>query len=155
MCTVICGGEDFGDMEAFGKSRQEYLAKFLEFPNGIPDSDTFRRVFEKIDPSELSACLRNWVSAESEKRSIVAIDGKKICGSGNAQHKAHHVISAFVGENHLTLGELTVEEKTNEITAVPELLDLIDIKGDIVTADAMSWKIVKKVMDKKADYRIG
>ena len=70
-------------------------------------------VFEKIDPSELSACLRNWVSAEREKRSIVAIDGKTISGSGNAQHKAYHVISAFVGENHLTLGELTVEEKTN------------------------------------------
>ena len=69
-------------METFGKSRQEYLAKFLELPNGIPDSDTFRRVFEKIDPSELSACLRNWVSAEREKRSIVAIDGKTICGSG-------------------------------------------------------------------------
>lgn len=106
-------------MEAFGKSRQEYLAKFLELPNGIPDSDTFRRVFEKINPSELSSCLINWVSEERTKCGTVAIDGKTICGSGNDKHKAYHVVSAFVTENQLTLGELAVEEKTNEITAVP------------------------------------
>ena len=157
LCTVICGGEDFADMEAFGKSRQEYLSKFLELPNGIPDSDTFRRVFEKLDPSEVSSCLIDWISDERTKRGTVAIDGKTICGSGNNKHKAYHVISAFVAENQLTLGELAVEEKTNEITAVPELLDLIDIKGDIVTADAMSCqkKIVEKIIKKKADYIIG
>ena len=138
LCTIICGGEDFADMEAFGKSRQEYLAKFLELPNGIPDSDTFRRVFEKLNPSELSSCLINWISVERNSRETVAIDGKTICGSGNDKHRAYHVVSAFVAENHLTLGEICVEEKTNEITAVPELLDLIDVKGDIVTADAMS-----------------
>ena len=156
LCTVMCGGEDFPDMEEFGKSRKEYLAKFLELPNGIPDSDTFRRVFEKLNPSELSSCLINWVCAERAERGVVAIDGKTICGSGNTQHKAYHVISAFVAENQLTLGELTVEEKTNEITAVPELLDLIDVKGEIVTADAMSCqkKIVEKIVEKKADYTI-
>ena len=157
LCTIICGGEDFADMEEFGKSRQEYLSKFLELPNGIPDSDTFRRVFEKLDPSEVSSCLIDWISDERTKRGTVAIDGKTICGSGNNKHKAYHVISAFVAENQLTLGELAVEEKTNEITAVPELLDLIDIKGDIVTADAMSCqkKIVEKIIKKKADYIIG
>ena len=157
MCTIICGGEDFVDMEAFGKSRQEYLMKFLELPNGIPDSDTFRRVFERINPSELSSCLINWISVERTKRETVAIDGKTICGSGNDKHKAYHVISAFVAENQLTLGEIMVEEKTNEITAVPELLDLVDVEGDIVTADAMSCqkKIVEKIISKKADYAIG
>lgn len=157
LCTVICGGEDFLDMEEFGKSRKEYLAKFLELPNGIPDSDTFRRVFEKLNPSELSSCLNNWICAERSKRGVVAIDGKTICGSGNAQHKAYHVISAFVAESQITLGELTVEEKTNEIAAVPQLLDLIDVKGEIVTADAMSCqkKIVQKIAEKKADYTIG
>lgn len=75
LCTVICGGVDFADMEEFGKSRKEYLAKFLELPNGIPDSDTFRRVFEKLNPSELSSCLVNWISVERERRSVVAIDG--------------------------------------------------------------------------------
>lgn len=157
LCTVICGGEDFADMEAFGKSRREYLANFLELPNGIPDSDTFRRVFERLNPSELSLCLTNWISAERTKRSIVAIDGKTICGSENDKHKAYHVVSAFVAENQLTLGEICVEEKTNEITAVPELLDLIDVKDDIVTADAMSCqkKIVEKIVEKRADYVIG
>lgn len=76
LCTVICGGEDFADMEEFGKSRKKYLAKFLELPNGIPDSDTFRRVFEKLNPSELSSCLMNWISVERERRSVVAIGGK-------------------------------------------------------------------------------
>ena len=157
LCTLICGGEDFADMEAFGKSRQKYLAKFLELPNGIPDSDTFRRLFERINPSELSSCLVNWITVERTKRGTVAIDGKTICGSGNNDHKAYHVISAFVAENQLTLGEICVEEKTNEITAVPELLDLIDVKGDIITADAMSCqkKIVEKIINKKADYTIG
>ena len=144
-------------MEAFGKSRQKYLAKFLELPNGIPDSDTFRRVFEKLNPSELSSCLINWISVERNSRGTVAIDGKTICGSGNNKHRAYHVVSAFAAENQLTLGEICVEEKTNEITAVPELLDLIDVKGDIVTADAMSCqkKIAEKIIDKKADYTIG
>ena len=144
-------------MEEFGKSRKEFLAEFLELPNGIPDSDTFRRVFEKIIPAELSSCLNNWVNAEREKRGTIAIDGKTIRGSGNSEHKAYHVISAFVAENQMTLGELAVEEKTNEITAVPELLDLIDVGGAVVTADAMSCqkKIVGKITEKKADYVIG
>ena len=165
----MSGAEDFPDMEEFGKSRKEYLAKFLELPNGRLDSYTFRRVFEKLDPSELLSCLINWVTTKraehsvvaidgkTAEHSVVAIDGKTICGSGNAQHKAYHVISAFVAENQITLGELTVEEKTNEITAVPELLELIDVKGEIVTADAMSCqkKIVEKIVEKKADYTIG
>lgn len=157
LCTVICGGEDFADMEEFGKDREVFLRKFLELPNGIPDSDTFRRVFEKINPSELSACLLNWISIERDRRCVVAVDGKTICGSRNTEHKAYHVVSAFVAENQITLGEIEVEEKSNEITAVPELLDLIDVDGAIVTADAMSCqkKIVEKIIEKKADYTIG
>ncbi|MCD7943758.1 MAG: ISAs1 family transposase [Clostridia bacterium] len=157
LCTVICKGEDFVDMEEFGKSREEFLAKFLELPNGIPDSDTFRRVFERLNPTELAECLYNWLSVEREKRSVIAVDGKSIRGSGNAKHKAYHVVSAFVAENQLTLGEVCVDEKTNEITAVPELLDLIDVEGAIVTADAMNCqkKTVEKIIEKKADYTIG
>lgn len=156
MCTVICGGEDFTDMEEFGEERKDFLRNFLELPNGIPDSDTFRRVFEKLNPAELSCCLNNWLAAERKKHEIVAIDGKTICGSENAEHSAYHVVSAFVAENEITLGEITVQEKSNEITAVPELLDLIDIEGTIVTADAMSCqkKIVSKIIEKKADYTI-
>lgn len=111
LCTVISGEEDFVDREEFGKSRKEYLAKFLELSNGIPDRDTFRRVFEKLNPLELSSYLINWISIERERRSVVAMNGKTICGSGNSQHKAYHVIHAFVAESQITLEELTVEEK--------------------------------------------
>lgn len=128
------------------KNRKEFLAAFLELPNEIPDSDTFRRVFEKINPSGLSSCLINWISAERDQSSVVAIYGKTIRGSANRQRKAYHVVSAFVAESQITLGKINAEEKTNEITAVPKLLDLINVDGAIVTADAMSCqkKIVKK-----------
>ena len=154
LCTIICLGEDYNDMEAFGNEREEWLRTFLELPNGIPDSDTFRRVFERLNPKELSACLNDWLDIEREKRGIVAVDGKTIRGSGNSEHKAYHVVSAFVAENQITLGEIVVEEKSNEIKAVPELLDIIDVSGDIVTADAMSCQkeIAAKITEQKADY---
>ncbi len=154
LCTVICGGEDFNDMEAFGLEREEWLHRFLELPNGIPDSDTFRRLFERLDSTELSKCLYDWLEVEREKRSVVAVDGKTIRGSRNNEHKAYHVVSAFVAESQITLGEIAVDEKSNEITAVPELIDLIDVEGCIVTADAMSCQkeIAAKIADNKADY---
>ena len=157
LCATICGGEDYADMEELGIEREEWLRNFLELPNGIPDSDTFRRVFERLNPTELSKSLSNWLDIEREKRAVIAVDGKTIRGSGNAEHMAYHVVSAFVAENQITLGEITVPEKTNEITAVPELLELIDVNGAIVTADAMSCqkKIVEKISDKRADYVIG
>ena len=156
LCTIICGGEDFVDMEDFGKEREEFLRNFLELPNGIPDSDTFRRVFENLNPEELSECLVNWLNVELPDRCVIAVDGKTICGSGNKAHKAYHVVSAFAAETQITLGEITVEEKSNEITAVPELLDLLYIDNTIITADSMSCqkKIVQKIADGKADYCI-
>ncbi len=143
-------------MEEFGIEREEWLRNFPELPNGIPDSDTFRRIFERLNPDELSVCLYNWLEAEWSDRTVIAADGKTIKGSGNNQHKAYHAVSAFVTENQITFGELAVGEKTNEITAVPELLDLLDIEGSIITADAMSCqkKIAEKIIDKKADYVI-
>ena len=155
LCSVICKGEDFEDMELFGKEREEWLRKFLELPHGIPDSDTFRRVFERVDPQELSKWLNQWLETERKPGGrLVSVDGKTIRGSGNSEHSAYHVVSAWVGEQGITLGELQVGEKTNEITQVPELLDLLDIKGDIVTADAMSCQkeIAAKIKEKEADY---
>jgi Transposase len=154
LCTIMCKGEDFTDMEDFGNEREEWLKTFLELPNGIPDSDTFRRVFERINPEELSNSLYGWLGVEREKRGVIAIDGKTICGSGNREHKAYHVVSAFAAENQLTLGEITVEEKSNEITAIPQLLDLIDTTGSTVTIDAMGCQtdIAKKIVENKADY---
>lgn len=156
LCTIICGGEDFNDMEEFGKEREEFLSSFLELPNGIPDSDTFRRLFEKLDPTELSNVLTDWLEAEFAGRCVVAVDGKTIRGSANERHKAYHVVSAFIAENQITLREITVEEKSNEITAVPELLELLEIEDAIVTADAMSCQkeIVQKIHDGGADYCI-
>jgi len=157
LMTIICIGEDFTDMENFGIERIEWLKTFLELPFGIPDSDTFRRVYEKINPKELSECLNNWLAVSRETGSVVNIDGKTIRGSGNATHKAYHVVSAWVAENQITLGEIKTDEKSNEITAVPELLDMIDVEGSIVTADAMSCQkdISRKITEKNADYVIG
>ncbi len=156
LCTIICNGEDYCDMETFGNARERWLRMFLELPNGIPDSDTFRRVFERLKPLELSNCLSHWLELERARRSVVAVDGKTIRGSADANHKAYHVVSAFVAENQISLGEIAVAEKSNEITAVPELLDLIDVKGCIVTADAMNCqkKTVEKIARAKADYVI-
>ena len=155
--TIVCNGEDFTDMEYFGIERRSWLETFLELPNGIPDSDTFRRAFERVNPQELADCLRDWLDIHIEQRSVVSVDGKTIRGSKSSGHKAYHVVSAFVSENRITLGELKTDEKSNEITAVPELLEMLDLEGAIVTADAMSCqtKIVEKVTEKQADYVIG
>jgi predicted transposase YbfD/YdcC len=155
LCSTICCGEDFVDMEEFGNDREDWLRGFLELPNGIPDSDTFRRVFERIEPAALAAALNAWLDYETRNGGRnVNIDGKTVCGSKNAQHDAYHVLSAWVAENAITLGELAVEAKSNEITAIPDLLDLIDVEGDIVTIDAMGCQtdIAKKIRDRKADY---
>lgn len=155
--TIVCGGEDFTDMEDFGIERQEWLSNFLSLSNGIPSSDTFRRVFERVEAKELANCLRDWLGLYREKRSIISVDGKTIRGSKDDTHKAYHVVSAFVSENAITLGEVKTEEKSNEITAIPELLDLLDVSGAIVTADAMGCQkeIVCKIAEKQADYVIG
>lgn len=156
LCTIICGGEDYADMEAFGTEREGFLRTFLDLPNGIPDSDTFRRLFESLDPVALSECLVNWLNVELPERCVIAVDGKTMRGSENEKHRAYHVVSAFVAESQITLGEVTVDEKSNEITAVPELLDLLYIEHAIVTADSMSCqkKIIEKITDAEADYCI-
>lgn len=156
LCTFVCNGSDFTDMEDFGKEREEWLRGFLELPNGIPDSDTFRRVFERLEPRALSESLYDWLASNRKEGSVIAIDGKTICGSKNHDHKAYHVVSAFVAENQITLGEIATEEKSNEITAVPELLNSLEIRNSIITADAMSCQkeIVKTITGKYADYVI-
>ena len=157
LCTLICNGEDFVDMEMFGRQREGWLRTFLSLPNGIPDSDTFRRVFERIAPEALSECLYDWLGCHREEGSVIAVDGKTIRGSRSESHKAYHVVSAFVAENQMVLGELVTEERSNEITAVPELLASLNIEGSIVTADAMSCqkKIVEQIRAGGAEYVVG
>jgi predicted transposase YbfD/YdcC len=157
LLSTICLGEDFADMEEFGKERREWLRGFLELPNGIPDSDTFRRVFERLEPGELLKCLNSWFEEKREPGSVINIDGKTIRGSKNAEHKAYHVVSAWVAENQITLGQIKVEEKTNEIKAIPELLDMLDVEGSIITLDAMGCQkaITAKITECQADYVVG
>jgi predicted transposase YbfD/YdcC len=156
LISMLCGGKDFTDMEVFGKAKENWLRRFLDLPNGIPDSDTFRRVFERLNPNELSKCLNSWIMSEREAIAVktVSLDGKTIRGSGNDSHSAYHVVSAWAGEHGITLGQVFIEEKSNEITAVPQLLDLIDIKGAIVTIDAMGCQknIAALIISKEADY---
>jgi len=153
-CAIICGAEDYEDIEEFGNIRREWLEKYLDLRNGIPDKDTFRRVFERLNPSELAECLYSWIGDRDCAGKTVNIDGKTICGSKNAVHKSYHVVSAWVSENQITLGEIAVDEKSNEITAIPKLLDIVDVEGATVTIDAMGCQkdIAEKIVASRADY---
>ncbi len=114
-CAIICGAEDYEDIEGFGNARKDWLAKFLTLENGIPDKDTFWRVFERLNPSEVARCLYGWLGDREAKGKTVHIDGKTIRGSANATHNAYHVVSAWISENQIILGENVVDEKSNEI----------------------------------------
>jgi predicted transposase YbfD/YdcC len=153
LLSVICKGEDYEDMEIFGKERESWLREELglELTNGIPSEDTFRRLFERLNPKEFRRCLDESIGYTRSSREVVNIDGKAKKGSGI------HVISAFVGENKLTLGEIKSESKRGEIKEIPKLLDMIDVKGHIVTIDSIGCQlsIVEKITQKQADYVIG
>jgi predicted transposase YbfD/YdcC len=154
LCSTLSAGVDFVDMEDFGNDRIEWLKGFLELPNGIPDSDTFRRVFERVCPIELKKCLVAWLDSQREGKRLVNVDGKTIRGSTSDKHGAYHVVSAWVEEERLTLGEIKTEEKSNEIKAIPQLLELINVEGDVVSIDAMGCQIdiATAIRKKKADY---
>ncbi|MBW4458502.1 MAG: ISAs1 family transposase [Nostoc indistinguendum CM1-VF10] len=156
--AVIAGAQGWEDIENYGISKQQWLEEFLALLNGIPSDDTFRRVFEFIDPEALNRCFLSWVETLVTKMGgeIIPIDGKTIRGSydRNQGKSALHVISAWSSEQHLVLAQMKVEDKTNEITAIPALLELLDIAGSIITIDAMGTQIeiAKKIIAKKADY---
>ena len=156
--AVIAGAEGWEDIENYGLSKQQWLSEFLELPHGIPSDDTFRRVFERINPEALCKCLTQWVQQliPSLEQKIVPIDGKCLRGSYDRERgiKALHLVTAWVAEQNLTLGQIKVEDHSNEITAIPALLELIDIQGAIITIDAMGTQteIVRLIREKKADY---
>lgn len=156
--AIIAGAQGWEDIENYGISKQTWLEEFLELPNGIPSDDTFRRVFEFIDPEQLNRCFLLWVNTLVTKMGgeIIPIDGKTIRGSydRNQGKSALHVISAWASEQRLVLAQMKVEDKSNEITAIPALLELLNIAGSIITIDAMGTQteIAKKIIDKKADY---
>jgi predicted transposase YbfD/YdcC len=158
IAAVICGCDEWNDIEEFGQIRNDWLKTILELPHGIPSHDTFNRVFSLLDPQQLQQCFSNWVQsvAQISEGSIISIDGKRMCNSGEGGSKAIiHMISAWSSANNMVLAQQKVNDKSNEIAAIPALLlDLLDIKGCLVTIDAMGCQhdIAKKIISKEADY---
>lgn len=155
--AVICGADSWIDIQDFGEARHLWLKQFLELPNGIPSHDTFSRVFSLLDPKELEKRFRIWVEAISgEIQGQVVIDGKMIAGSGNrrAGKEPLWIVSAWSADLDLVLAHTQVRDKSNEITAIPEILEALLLKGCIVSLDAMGCQkeIAKKIREKQADY---
>lgn len=156
--AMLANADEWPAIEIFGKEHEKFLRRYLELPNGIPSHDTIQRVFTIVSPEFLQKFQMLWnemlSSGEGEKiRKILAIDGKTQCGNRKKDQKANHIVSA-VDENGICLGQKRVDEKSNEITAIPELLDDLNVKGHIITTDAMGTQteIVKKIRKKQADY---
>ena len=158
LCGVLCGADDWVAMEEYGQSKQEWLGQFLDLSHGIPSHDTFGRVFAMLDPNEVQASFLDWVRsvAQLTHGEIVAIDGKQLCGSADeAKGKdAIRMVSAWACANRLVLAQRKVDEKSNEITAIPTLLQLLDLHGCIVTIDAIGCQreIAQTIVDQGADY---
>ena len=158
ICAVICGADSWVDVEMFGKSKKDWLSRMLELPNGIPSHDTFGRVFARIDPVQFEACFTEWVQAVNEviEGQIVAIDGKTLRRSYDRRgdKTAIHMVSAWASANRLVLGQIRVDDHSNEITAIPELLSTLDVSGCTVTIDAMGCQkeIATTITDQGADY---
>jgi predicted transposase YbfD/YdcC len=156
LCAVIAGAQDWQEIETFGRKRSDWLKGFLRLPNGIPSHDTFERVFDRLNPQAFQACFRQWVQALQEALQIkhVAIDGKTLRGSGSAKLGALHLVSAWATAQSLSLGQVAVAAKSNEITAIPALLNLLEVQGAVVTIDAMGCQkaIAHKVVDRGGDY---
>lgn len=156
LATMLTGGQGFSDMETFGRAREDWLKTFLELPHGIPSHDTFNRVFSAIDPHAFLERFAQWVQGICPTLSdeIVAIDGKALRRAFNKGDAIPYIVSAWASENGLVLGQVKVNEKSNEITAVPELLRVLLLKGCIVTVDAMGCQkdIAAQIIDQQADY---
>lgn len=158
ICTVICGGDDYAAMEEFGKAKEKWFRTFLELPAGIPSHDTFWRLFRALDPEQFQACFLSWMKAVSTaiNGEIIALDGKQLRRSHDKSDgkAAIHMVSAWATQNRLVLGQVKVDEKSNEITAIPELLRRLDISGCLVTVDAMGCQvdIADLIIEQGGDY---
>jgi predicted transposase YbfD/YdcC len=158
VCAVICGANDWQQVAAFARRRRAWLETFLRLPHGVPSHDTFERVFDRLDPQAFQACFRRWVEALAGALGLghLAIDGKALRHSGNGPKgwKPLHLVSAWATQCQLTLGQVAVDEKSNEITAIPRLLELLDLHGALVTLDAMGCQkeIAKEIIAGGGDY---
>lgn len=158
ICATLCSMEGWEEMEDFAIERKAWLKRFINLANGVPSHDTLRRVFSKLDPCVFQRCFINWVDGLQSKidGQVIAIDGKTVRGSRDKRNgrSAIHMVSAWASENQLVLGQIKVDDKSNEITAIPELLDALFIENSIITIDAMGCQksIAEKIREKKADY---
>jgi predicted transposase YbfD/YdcC len=159
ICSVICGFETYEEIVDFGRGRIDFLRQYLPFNNGIPSKSTLARIFSLLEPESFKNCFVSWVNSfqkSLEKEEVIAIDGKTLRRSFDLanDNKAIHMVSAFASKARLVLGQIKVDEKSNEITAIPKLLDILSIKGAIVTIDAMGCQteIAKKIIEKEGDY---
>lgn len=157
LCAVICGATSWESIEDYGKKQEEWLKTFLKLPNGIPSHDTIARVFSLLDGKEFALCFMEWMKEVSGRvKGVVAIDGKRLRGASTVNNPIH-LVNAFAVENGMSLGQYKVKDKSNEITAIPELLKLLSIKDCIVTIDAMGCQkgIAEKIVDAGANYVLG
>jgi predicted transposase YbfD/YdcC len=158
ICAILCGANDWVAVETFGRAKQAWFARFLELAHGIPSHDTFGRVFALLSPQALQACFLRWIQAVAQvtQGQVVAIDGKTLRRSYDRRSAkaAIHMVSAWATHNRVVLGQLKTEEKSNEITAIPELLNLLDVSGCIVTIDAMGCQkaIAQQIVEQEAEY---
>lgn len=158
ICAIICGAESWVDIELYGNSKLHWLSSFLELPNGIPSQDTFGRVFSLIDAQKFQTAFYEWVLAVNDiiQGQVINIDGKCLPGSDDKQlgKRAIYMVSAWAEANEIVLGQRKVDEKSNEITAIPELLKILAISGCIVTIDAIGTQtdIAQSIIEAKADY---
>jgi predicted transposase YbfD/YdcC len=158
VCGVLSGANSFAGIQEFGCDRRQWFARYLDLSNGIPSDDTFARVLARLDPAAFEKCLLSWVQAVQEvsEHRLIAIDGKTLRGSydrGDGK-AAIHMVSAWATENKLSLGQVVVDQKSNEITAIPELLRLLEMSGAVVTIDAMGCQkeIADLIRERGGDY---
>lgn len=158
ICAVICGADNWEEVQLFGEAKEAWFKTFLELPNGIPSHDTFWRVFARLDPQQFQESFVKWISsmAEVTQGQVIAIDGKSLRRSHDRGlgRGAIDMVSAWAAENHLVLGQVKVDDKSNEITAIPELLRVLEVSGCIVTIDALGCQkeIAAAIIDQEADY---
>lgn len=156
--AIISGADGWVAIEAYGNAKYEWLKSFLELRNGIPSHDTFSRVFARIEPQQFQECFLSWVKAivEELELNVIAIDGKTMKQSydRNDQQKALHIVTAWSSSHQLVLGQKKVDKKSNELTAIPELIEMLEIAGSVITIDAMGCQkdIASLIIKKKGDY---